>query len=107
MNIPLSRRHFVGAAMGASATLIINSPPAAAEATAIPARSPAMQLTQDWDKNFPKSAKVEHRKVTFKNRFGIELAADLYIPKERIGQPLAALAISGPFGAVKEQASGL
>ena len=66
-----------------------------------------MQLNQDWDKTFPKCAKVEHRKVTFKNRYGIELAADLYIPKERSGQPLAALAISGPFGAVKEQASGL
>ena len=66
-----------------------------------------MQLTQEWDKTFPKSAKVEHRKVTFKNGYGIELAADLYIPKERGGQPFAALAVSGPFGAVKEQSSGL
>jgi hypothetical protein len=107
MNIPLSRRRFVGAAMGASAALIVSSPLTAAETASIPARSPAMQLIQDWDKTFPKCAKVEHRKVTFKNRYGIELAADLFIPKERSGQPLAALAISGPFGAVKEQASGL
>jgi uncharacterized protein len=107
MNIPLNRRRFVGAAMGASVALIVSSPPTAAETTSIPARSAAVQLNQDWDKTFRKSSKVEHRKVTFKNRYGIELAADLYIPEERSGQPLAALAISGPFGAVKEQASGL
>lgn len=59
-----------------------------------------------WDKTFPKSEKVEHRKVTFKNRYGIILSADLYQPKSRNGK-LAAIALSGPFGAVKEQASGL
>ncbi|MCI0539380.1 MAG: alpha/beta hydrolase [Verrucomicrobiales bacterium] len=59
-----------------------------------------------WDKTFPKSEKVEHRKVTFKNRYGITLAADLYQPKNRDGK-LAAIALSGPFGAVKEQSSGL
>lgn len=59
-----------------------------------------------WDKTFPKSEKVEHRKVTFKNRYGITLAADLYQPKDRNGK-LAGIAVSGPFGAVKEQASGL
>ena len=66
-----------------------------------------MQLTQQWDKKFPKSDKVAHRKVTFKNRYGITLAADLYLPKERGAGKLPALAVSGPFGAVKEQSSGL
>src|SRR6478609_349273 len=66
-----------------------------------------MHLSQEWDKTFPKSEKVDHQKVTFKNRYGITLAADLYVPKSRAGQRLAALAVSGPFGAVKEQASGL
>jgi len=59
-----------------------------------------------WDKTFPKSEKVEHRKVTFKNRYGITLSADVYQPKNRNGK-LAAIAVSGPFGAVKEQSSGL
>jgi fermentation-respiration switch protein FrsA (DUF1100 family) len=59
-----------------------------------------------WDKTFPKSEKVEHRKATFKNRYGITLSADLYQPKNRNGK-LAAIALSGPFGAVKEQSSGL
>lgn len=63
-------------------------------------------LTQEWDKVFPKSDKVEHRKVTFTNRYGITLAADLYKPKGSQGK-LPALAVSGPFGAVKEQVSGL
>jgi len=59
-----------------------------------------------WDKTFPRSEKVEHRKVTFKNRYGINLSADLYQPKNSNGK-LAAIAVSGPFGAVKEQSSGL
>ncbi|ACO75145.1 Peptidase_S15 multi-domain protein [Laribacter hongkongensis HLHK9] len=67
----------------------------------------ALPLTQEWDKVFPRSSKVEQRKVTFKNRYGITLAADLYLPKERTGQPLPAIVVSGPFGAVKEQSSGL
>lgn len=65
-----------------------------------------LDLTQEWDKTFPKSEKVNHRKVTFRNRYGITLAADLYEPKEAAGK-LAALAVCGPFGAVKEQAAGL
>lgn len=65
-----------------------------------------LDLTQEWDKTFPKSDKVDHRKVTFHNRFGITLAADLYQPKGVQGK-LAAIAVCGPFGAVKEQASGL
>ena len=63
-------------------------------------------LTQEWDKTFPQSEEVSHQKVTFQNRYGIPLAADLYKPKNQEGK-LAAIAVSGPFGAVKEQASGL
>ena len=65
-----------------------------------------LALTQEWDKTFPQSDKVNHSKITFHNRYGITLAADLYIPKNAEGQ-FPAIAISGPFGAVKEQSSGL
>jgi hypothetical protein len=65
-----------------------------------------LTLTREWDKTFPQSEKVNHSKVTFHNRYGIELAADLYVPKNVEGK-LAAIAVSGPFGAVKEQSSGL
>lgn len=65
-----------------------------------------LNLTQKWDKVFPESKTVDHRKVTFHNRYGITLAADLYIPKNAKGK-LPAIAVSGPFGAVKEQSSGL
>ena len=65
-----------------------------------------LELTEEWDKTFPKSEKVNHRKVTFHNRYGFTLAADLYEPKEAAGR-LAAIAVCGPFGAVKEQAAGL
>lgn len=65
-----------------------------------------LNLTQEWDKVFPKSDKVNHQKVTFHNRYGITLAADLYTPKGAKGK-LTAIAVSGPFGAVKEQSSGL
>ena len=63
-----------------------------------------LNLTQEWDKVFPQSDKVQHAKVTFRNRYGITLAADLYVPKNATGK-LSAIAVSGPFGAVKEQAS--
>ena len=65
-----------------------------------------LNLVQKWDKTFPKSKKVNHRKVTFNNRFGITLVADLYEPKNVEGK-LSAIAVCGPFGAVKEQCSGL
>ena len=65
-----------------------------------------LKLTKRWDKTFPKSDKVRHSKVTFVNRYGITLAADLYLPKNAKGK-LAAVAVCGPFGAVKEQCSGL
>lgn len=65
-----------------------------------------LTLTNEWDKTFPESEKVNHSKVTFHNRYGITLVADMYVPKDADGK-LPALAVSGPFGAVKEQASGL
>ena len=65
-----------------------------------------LKLTQAWDKVFPKSSKVDHKKVTFVNHFGITLAADMYIPKNAEGR-LPGIAVSGPFGACKEQSSGL
>ena len=72
----------------------------------MPSAQANLPLTQEWDKVFSKSEKVEHCKATFKNRFGITLAADVYKPKGATGS-LAAIAVSGPFGAVKEQSSGL
>jgi len=65
-----------------------------------------LELVKEWDKVFPQSNKVVHEKVTFRNRYGITLVADMYIPKNAGGK-LAAIAVSGPFGAVKEQSSGL
>ena len=65
-----------------------------------------LKLSTEWDKTFPKSEKVNHRKITFHNRYGITLAADMYIPVKSADK-LAAIAVCGPFGAVKEQASGL
>lgn len=65
-----------------------------------------LKLTEEWDKVFPKNDDVEHKKVTFKNHFGIELAADMYMPKDANGK-LPAIAVAGPYGAVKEQSSGL
>jgi uncharacterized protein len=84
-----------GAAVAAATMVALPSPPAFAQNSA------------SWDKVFPKSGRVDHRKVTFKNRYGIKLAGDLYLPRQRSGTRLPALAVSGPFGAVKEQASGL
>ena len=69
-------------------------------------RKEELSLVQDWDKTFEKSDKVDHCKVTFVNRYGITLAADMYVPKNAEGK-LPAIAVSGPFGAVKEQCSGL
>ena len=71
-----------------------------------------LELTQEWDKVFPLSEKVNHKKVTFKTQYGLTLAADLYTPKDlpqlgEAGGGLPAIAVSGPFGAVKEQSSGL
>ena len=65
-----------------------------------------LHLTEQWDKTFPKSDKVNHKKITFHNRYGITLAADIYEPKNKKGK-LPAIAVSGPFGAVKEQSAGI
>ena len=76
------------------------------DAQTINPTEPVSMVTQ-WDKTFAQSDKVEHRKVSFKNRYGLTLVADLYLPKNRGNARLAAIAVSGPFGAVKEQSSGL
>lgn len=79
----------------------------------ITAQAQTFQMNNNWDKTFPKSDKVDHEKITFCNRFGITLVADLYIPKadnkavQTTQTKLPAIAVSGPFGAIKEQASGL
>ena len=75
-------------------------------ATTVSVPGQTIQLEQKWDKIFPQSDKVYHRKVTFQNRYGFTLVGDLYVPKNAQGK-LAAIAVSGPFGAVKEQVSGL
>jgi fermentation-respiration switch protein FrsA (DUF1100 family) len=75
--------------------------------TSTPVLAKDLVLETKWDKVFPQSDKVDHKKVTFKNRYGITLAADLYLPKDHAGKKLAAIVVSGPFGAVKEQSSGL
>lgn len=67
----------------------------------------AQSLTQDWDKTFPKSDRVDHSKIRFTNRYGVPLVGDLYRPKDAGGQPGPAIAVAGPFGAVKEQSAGL
>ena len=68
---------------------------------------PPVSMVTTWDKTFAESNKVDHRKVTFENRYRITLVGDLYIPRNSGDQKLAAIAVSGPFGAVKEQSSGL
>lgn len=106
MNHLLSRQAFLRGSLGAAATVLAGAPAAAAAATTASPQGRSMKMTTDWDKTFPKSGKIEHRKVTFKNRYGIQLAADLYQPKGASGK-LPAIVAGGPFGAVKEQSSGL
>lgn len=103
----VSRRRLLGLAGTVTALLLTGAQTATAQINTTASGANAMQLTQQWDKKFPKSDKVEHRKLTFKNRYGITLAADLYLPKDRGAGKLPALAVGGPFGAVKEQSSGL
>ena len=102
MTLKSSTRFFNGAILAGAMALISTE-----AAVAQPAPSTAdssVRLVQTWDKTFPRSEKVDHQKVTFKNRYGITIAADVYLPKDRGNKKLAALVISGPFGAVKEQA---
>lgn len=105
MTLKSSTRFFNGALLAGAMALI--STEAAVAQPAPGTADSSVRLVQTWDKTFPRSEKVDHQKVTFKNRYGITLAADVYLPKDRGNKKLAALVISGPFGAVKEQASGL
>lgn len=89
-----------------AAMLLTGTTAAAQTSTTTKMNMEKLELTQEWDKTFPQSNKVNHSKVTFVNRYGITLAADLYIPKNAGGK-LSAIAVCGPFGAVKEQSSGL
>ncbi|MDT8849007.1 alpha/beta hydrolase [Pantoea dispersa] len=88
------------------ATALLFAQPVWAQVKPSAVQTNAVQLSQAWDKTFPKSNKVEHRKVSFKNRYGITLAADVYMPIDHGNRRLAALVVDGPFGSVKEQASG-
>lgn len=99
-SFPFERRGVLKAGVAGLVTLAPLSIPTISSAK-------APNMTQDWDKTFPRSNLVDHQKVSFKNRYGISLAADLYLPKGRGTDKLAAIVISGPFGAVKEQSSGL
>jgi fermentation-respiration switch protein FrsA (DUF1100 family) len=99
----IARRSLLKAA---GVVALIAASPVFAQSNAPANRTDALRLTQAWDKVFPKSDKVDHRKITFTNRYGITLAADVYVPKGARGKH-AAIAIGGPFGAVKEQSSGL
>ena len=103
-----AKKSFLKTAAAAAVALTLSGP-ALADVSITPLKGvQTMQLTQEWDKIFPQSNKVEHHKVTFKNRYGITLVGDLYVPKNiRSGQKLPAIAVAGAFGAVKEQSSGL
>ena len=103
-----AKKSFLKTAAAAAVALTLSGP-ALADVSITPMKGvQTMQLTQEWDKIFPQSNKVEHHKVTFKNRYGITLVGDLYVPKNiRSGQKLPAIAVTGAFGAVKEQSSGL
>ena len=108
----LSRRRLLQVAALASAMACIGcqANQAAAPSTSSPtseATDMELQLTQEWDKVFPRSDNVDHRKISFTNRYGVTLAADLYLPKNRTDERLPAIVVGGPFGAVKEQSSGL
>lgn len=94
---PARRELLITAGIGAAALGLATLTPEAALA----------QATLDWDKTFSKSDRVDHTKVSFTNRYGITLVGDFYLPKDRGSAPLPALAVAGPFGAVKEQAAGL
>jgi uncharacterized protein len=96
-----SRREFLQKSVVLGAGIAL-----ASSANAFASDEKKSKLTTKWDKLFPKSSKVDHKKVTFKNRYGITLVGDLYLPKNRTDK-MPALAVSGPYGAVKEQSSGL
>jgi fermentation-respiration switch protein FrsA (DUF1100 family) len=107
MSHSISRRLALQGALAVGTAGIAAAPAAMAQAANTASKGDRLNLTNQWDKTFPKSSRVDHRKVTFKNRYGITLAGDLYQPKDRGARKLPALVLSGPFGAVKEQSSGL
>lgn len=108
MPVLLPRRNFIQTTIASSLTFIAGSTAVAAQPVYASKKGKNdMPLTETWDKVFPKSNKVDHEKVSFKNRYGISLIGDLYLPKNRNNNKLPAIVVSGPFGAVKEQASGL
>lgn len=105
-----SRRNFMKQSAFAGASLVFASATTALATNTQESNSnkqSEVSMTTTWDKTFPKSNKVDHQKVTFKNRYGITLVGDLYLPKNRANQTFPSLAISGAYGAVKEQSSGL
>lgn len=107
----LSRRRLLQAVALTSAMALIGcqASQAAIPSTSSPTNEDTgmkLQLTHEWDKTFPRDESVDHRKITFANRYGVTLAADLYLPRNPTGK-LPAIVVSGPFGAVKEQSSGL
>lgn len=105
MDFPNSRRRALQGALALGTVALAGAPALAARQK--PSSAGSMELTNRWDKVFPQSDRVIHRKVTFKNRFGIVLAGDLYRPRNAGAGKRPALVLSGPFGAVKEQSSGL
>lgn len=107
MSFSNSRRRMLQGAATAGALALAGSPASAATSKTRSNGEKKLLLTQKWDKVFPQSRRVTHEKVTFRNRFGIVLAGDLYRPKNQGNEKLPGLVLSGPFGAVKEQSSGL
>lgn len=106
MNNTVSRRLALQGAFSLGTAGLATPSMAAAQTPAASSSGAALRLTRSWDKTFPQSPRVAHRKVTFTNRYGITLAGDLYWPKGASGRQ-AAVVVCGPFGAVKEQSSGL
>ncbi|WP_084184224.1 alpha/beta hydrolase [Sphingomonas astaxanthinifaciens] len=103
----LDRRRILASLLATATLTFAAAGPAFAQTAPSPTNGATMQLTQTWDKVFPRSERVDHQKVTFTNRYGITLVGDLYLPKDRGARRLPAIAVGGPFGAVKEQSSGL
>ncbi len=107
MSRTLSRRNLMQSTVIAGAAMLACVPPAFSQTHSAAAGGNTTRLVQEWDKTFPRSSKVDHQKATFENRYGITLVGDVYLPKSRGDRRLAAIVVGGPFGAVKEQASGL
>jgi len=104
---PFTRRHALQGMLVVSALSLTHMSPVFAGTSSSSKDTPAMTTNPTWDKVFPRSERVTHQKISFKNRYGIPLVADLYTPREPAAGKWPALVLSGPFGAVKEQSSGL